>query len=102
MAHLTLDELPGFLRALDLNNGSPVTKGCCLLALLTANRPGVTRTLRLDELDLDDALWTMPKGRDGMKRGYAHLTPLAHRPKSPPPDTIAASSRSSTRTSTRG
>jgi integrase len=78
MAHLTLDELPAFLRALDAYNGSPITKGCCLLALLTANRPGVTRTLRWSELDLDDALWTIPKGREGMKRGYVHYTPLPH------------------------
>jgi integrase len=78
MAHLTLDELPAFLRALDTYNGSPLTKGCCMLALLTANRPGVTRTLRWDELDLDDALWTIPKGREGMKRGYVHYTPLPH------------------------
>ena len=42
----------------------------------TANRPGVTRTLRWDELDLDAGLWTINKGRDLMKRGYAHVTPL--------------------------
>ena len=34
------------------------------------------RTLRWKELDLDDALWTIEKGREGMKRGYRHLTPL--------------------------
>jgi len=32
--------------------------------------------LRWDEVDLDGALWTIQKGREGMKRGYAHLTPL--------------------------
>jgi len=77
-AHLTIEELPAFLRALDAYNGSPLTKGACLLALLTANRPGVTRTLRWSELDLDEALWSIAKGRDGMKRGYSHLTPLPH------------------------
>jgi integrase len=77
-AHLTLDELPGLLRALDLYRGSPITKGCCLLALLTANRPGVTRTLRWDELDLDDAMWTIQRKREGMKGGYLHYTPLPH------------------------
>jgi integrase len=56
MAHLELTELPGFLRALDAYSGSPLTKGAILLALLTANRPGVTRTLRWSELDLEDAL----------------------------------------------
>lgn len=75
-AHLTFEELPELLRALDRYEGSPLTKGAIWLALWTANRPGITRTLRWSELDLDDALWTIEKGRDGMKRGYAHLTPL--------------------------
>jgi integrase len=75
-AHLGLDELPDFLRALDTYPGSPLTKGATLLALWTANRPGVIRTLRWAEIDLDAALWTIPKGREGMKRGYTHLTPL--------------------------
>ena len=75
-AHLSLDELPDFLRKLDAFDASPLVKGAAMLALWTANRPGVTRTLRWDEVDLDDALWTIDKGRDGMKRGYSHLTPL--------------------------
>lgn len=74
--HLTLAELPELLRKLDTFNASPLVKGAAMLALWTANRPGVTRTLRWDELDLDDALWTIDKGREGMKRGYSHLTPL--------------------------
>lgn len=74
--HLTIDELPAFLRALDDYSGSTLVKAATMLALWTANRPGVTRTLRWDEIDLDDALWTIAKGREGMKRGYTHLTPL--------------------------
>jgi integrase len=77
-AHLSLDELPELLRKLDAFDASPLVKGAAWLSLWTANRPGVTRTLRWDELDLDDALWTIAKGRPGMKRGYAHLTPLPH------------------------
>jgi integrase len=73
---LQLDELPGFLRALDDYDGSELVKACTRLALWTANRPGVTRTLRWKELDLDTGLWTIQKGREGMKRGYSHLTPL--------------------------
>ena len=75
-AHLSLDELPDFLRALDAYGGSVLVKACARLALWTANRPGITRTLRWAELDLDAGLWTIEKGRDGMKRGYYHLTPL--------------------------
>lgn len=75
-AHLTLDELPELLRELDKYSGSPLTVGAIRLALWTANRPGVTRTLRWSEVDLDNALWTIEKGREGMKKGYSHLTPL--------------------------
>jgi integrase len=75
-AHLTVDQLPAFLRALDAYPGSPLTRSAIWLALWTANRPGVTRTLRWAELDLEDGLWTIEPGREGMKRGYRHLTPL--------------------------
>ena len=75
-AHLQVDELPDFLRALYAYDGSDLVGACAKLALWTANRPGVTRTLRWDELDLDAELWTIQKGREGMKRGYYHLTPL--------------------------
>lgn len=75
-AHLSLDELSDFLHALDAYDGSPLVKACARLALWTANRPGVTRTLRWAELDLDGGIWTIEKGREGMKRGYYHLTPL--------------------------
>jgi len=68
--------LSGFLRALDAYDGSELVKACAKLTLWTANRPGVTRTLRWDELDLDAGLWTIRRGREGMKRGYFHLTPL--------------------------
>jgi len=75
-AHLSVDELPDFLAALDQYDGSPLVKACARLALWTANRPGVTRTLRWDELDLEEGIWTIEKGREAMKRGYFHLTPL--------------------------
>jgi integrase len=75
-AHLPLDELPAFMAALDAYKGSTLVKACARLALWTANRPGITRTLRWAEVDLDAGLWTIDKGREGMKRGYYHLTPL--------------------------
>lgn len=75
-AHLTLEELPDFLHAVSEYDGSLLVKACARLALWTANRPGVTRSLRWGELDLDTGIWTIEKGREGMKRGYYHLTPL--------------------------
>ena len=74
--HLPLTDLPAFLRALDSYDGSRLVKACAWLALWTANRPGVTRTLRWDELDLDEGIWTIQKGRKGMNRRYFHMTPL--------------------------
>ncbi len=74
--HLKPAELPGFLKALDAYDGSIIVKHCAELSLWTANRPGVTRTLRWTELDLKTGLWSIEKGREGMKRGYQHITPL--------------------------
>lgn len=75
-AHLSLEELPEFLSALDGYEGSTLVKQCAWLALWTANRPGVTRTVKWSELDLDAGIWTIDRNRDSMKRGYYHLTPL--------------------------
>lgn len=75
-AHLTLDELPAFLKALEAYDASTLVKCCAKLALRTANRPGVTRSLKWSELDLEAGVWTIDRGREGMKRGYFHLTPL--------------------------
>lgn len=75
-AHLELDELPELLRKLEVIDASPLVKAATKLSLWTANRPGVTRTLLWSELDLDEGLWHIEKGREGMKRGYSHITPL--------------------------
>jgi integrase len=75
-AHIDAAELTTFLKALDGYDGSVMVKSCAMLSLWTANRPGVTRSLRWDELDLNAGLWKIPKGRAGMKRGYVHITPL--------------------------
>lgn len=75
-AHIKEAELPAFLDALDAYEGSELTRVCTWLLLWTANRPGVTRSLKWSELDLDAGLWTIPKGRVGMKLGYAYVTPL--------------------------
>ncbi|BCT93128.1 integrase [Lysobacter helvus] len=75
-AHITIEELPRFLRALESYEGSLLVKTCTWLGLWSANRPGITRTLKWSELDLDAGVWSIPKGREGMKRGYEHVTPL--------------------------
>lgn len=75
-AHISIDELPVFLHALDDYEASTLVKYCAKLALWTANRPGVTRSVKWSELDLEAGIWTIDKGREGMKKGYYHLTPL--------------------------
>ncbi|MGQ0622359.1 MAG: tyrosine-type recombinase/integrase [Panacagrimonas sp.] len=62
-------ELPEFLHALEGYEASTLVKYCAKLALWTANRPGVTRSVGWSELDLDAGIWTIDKGR-------YHLTPL--------------------------
>lgn len=74
--HLSLGELPELLNKLNSVDASPIVKGATMLSLWTANRPGVTRTLRWNELDLENAIWSISKGREEMKRGYSHITPL--------------------------
>ncbi|WP_243038716.1 tyrosine-type recombinase/integrase [Dyella sedimenti] len=76
-AHIPYEELPAFLAAMKEVSASPLVKGAAYLALWTASRPGVTRTLRWSEVDLDEGLWNIKKGRDEMKRGYRHVTPLS-------------------------
>jgi len=75
-AHISLDELPKLLRDLGEVDAMPSVKRALWLILWTASRPGVTRTIRWSEIDLDEALWTIEAGRDGMKLGYKHLVPL--------------------------
>jgi integrase len=74
--HLSLSELPSLLAELKQYGGSEMTKSAIWLALWTANRPGVTRTARWSEIDFDKELWVIGKDREGMKGGYAHVTPL--------------------------
>lgn len=76
-AHISLEEMPDFLRELQAVKASPVVKGAAWLAIWTGNRPGVTRTLRWSELDLEKGLWTIPRNPEEMKRGYSHITPLS-------------------------
>ncbi|MDB5974973.1 MAG: putative prophage integrase [Nevskia sp.] len=74
--HVPIEELGPLMRGIDTYSGSFLVRSCAWMTLWTANRPGVTRMLRWKELDLDDALWTIQRDREGMKRGYFHMTPL--------------------------
>ena len=58
---------------LDAYDGSVLVKACARLGAM--DREPARHDAHV-ALDLDAGLWTIGKGRDGMKRGYYHLTPL--------------------------
>lgn len=74
--HIEKEELPAFLARLAQVRSASTVKGCLMLSIWLGNRPGVTRTLKWSELDLSAGIWEISKGRELMKRGYRHTTPL--------------------------
>jgi len=75
-AHVTADELPALLRAIQsYPHANDVRIGLRLLTLL-AVRPSELREARWSEFDFDKKLWTVPVERKGRKKGREHLVPL--------------------------
>ena len=74
-AHVPLAQLPDLLNAI---RAYPHAKDIGLglqLLVLTALRPGEVRCAEWDEIDFDNALWTIPAER--MKKRREHLVPLS-------------------------
>ncbi len=70
------------LRDIETYTGSYITKAALQIHALTCQRPNEVSGMRWDEIDLDQALWTIPaarmKGTVGKKQsGAPHLVPLA-------------------------
>lgn len=75
-AHVTAEELPALLRAIQsYPHANDVRIGLRLLTLL-AVRPSELREARWSEFDFDKKLWTVPVERKGRKKGREHLVPL--------------------------
>ncbi|CAM5792686.1 tyrosine-type recombinase/integrase [Ottowia pentelensis] len=81
-AVLTPPEAGHLLRDIDIYKGSPVTREALLLSAYTFQRPGEIRQMEWAEVDLEQALWTIPAVK--MKRrkqakisGRPHLVPLS-------------------------
>jgi integrase len=72
--HLLEEELPDFLRALDLSTGRKPTIIAMRMVLLTASRPGMVVKTQWAHVDLELALWTVPAGH--MKARRPHVVPL--------------------------
>ncbi len=72
--HLLESELPDFLRALRASRSRLIVTTATWMVLYTASRPGMVRTVEWSEIDLDNALWSVPGKK--MKKGRPHLVPL--------------------------
>lgn len=75
------ERLGELLRACEGYSGTPVVKVALKLAPMLLLRPGELRHAQWAEIDLDDALWTIPSTRmkrqlDGKVNGPPHLVPL--------------------------
>jgi len=69
------NEFAGLLRAIDAFQGTAVVQAAMQLAPLVFLRPGELRHAEWSEIDLDDALWTIPASK--MKMRFDHLVPLS-------------------------
>ncbi|MEQ4641630.1 integrase arm-type DNA-binding domain-containing protein [Providencia rettgeri] len=86
-AALELKRLPEFLHRIDDYKGRPLTKLAVKLTLLVFIRSSELRFARWDEIDFDNAMWTIPAEREaiegvkhshrGSKMRTPHLVPLS-------------------------
>jgi len=70
------------LRAIDDYQGHPVTRAALQLAALVFQRPGELRAAQWSEVDLENAMWTIPsermkRSKIGKASGMPHLVPLS-------------------------
>lgn len=68
-------ELPRFMRALNASRNRLTTKAAIEWQLHTMTRPNEAAGAAWDEIDFDNALWTIPAER--MKAGKTHIVPLS-------------------------
>ncbi|NBM12029.1 MULTISPECIES: tyrosine-type recombinase/integrase [unclassified Proteus (in: enterobacteria)] len=86
-AALELKRLPELLQRIDDYKGRPLTKLAVKLTLLVFIRSSELRFARWDEIDFDNAMWTIPAQREviegvkyshrGSKMRTTHLVPLS-------------------------
>lgn len=74
-AHLSVDELPEFLRSIDKYMGSQIVRTALRMLILTGVRPGELRKAEWSEINLDKAVWTIPAEKMKMRR--THIVPLS-------------------------
>ncbi|XVJ70359.1 MAG: integrase arm-type DNA-binding domain-containing protein [Rhizobacter sp.] len=69
------------LRAIEAYKGHPVTRAALALAPMLFQRPGELRQAEWDEINLEEAMWTIPSHRmkrtkKGKASGVPHFVPL--------------------------
>ncbi|MEK7992446.1 MAG: integrase arm-type DNA-binding domain-containing protein [Planctomycetota bacterium] len=74
-------KLGELIRAIRAYKGGPIVRAALQLAPILFQRPGELRAAEWSEIDLDNALWTIPAARmkrskDGKENGSPHLVPL--------------------------
>ncbi|KMJ45969.1 integrase [Xenorhabdus khoisanae] len=74
-AHLSVDELPEFLRSIDKYMGSQIVRTALRMLILTGVRPGELRKAEWSEINLDKAVWTISAEKMKMRR--THIVPLS-------------------------
>ena len=72
---LPYQEVGSAMKTVDASQTSPASKLCLSFLVLTAARSGEARGATWDEIDLEDAAWTIPGSR--MKAGIEHRVPLS-------------------------
>lgn len=75
-------KLGELLRAIKGYKGGPIVRAALQLAPMLFQRPGELRGAAWAEIDLEEALWTIPAARmkrnkDGKENGQPHLVPLS-------------------------
>ncbi len=75
-------KLGELLRAIKAYKGGRIVRAALALSPILFQRPGELRSANWEEINLDEALWTIPsarmkRGKDGKENGDPHLVPLA-------------------------
>lgn len=74
-AAMPVNQIPGFLRAVDACSAEPTTKAAITLVVLTACRKNEVTGASWSEFDLDNGVWLVPADR--MKNRRDHWVPLS-------------------------
>ncbi|WNI84406.1 tyrosine-type recombinase/integrase [Citrobacter portucalensis] len=77
--HLSLEQIPEFLRALDNYSGSLVTRNATRLLMLTGLRTIELRASEWTDIDFDKGIWNIPTERMKMRR--PHIVPITNQVK---------------------